>query len=80
MDAMQGGDLYQLQREAILRARETAKKAMPCEEASKVDTVSPKRPLFSSENMVIIAVLVLLLLNGCDDMMLIVALALVLII
>lgn len=79
MDAMQGGDLYQLQQEAILRARATAKKATPREGVAKVDTISKKLPLLSSENMVIIAVLALLLFNGCDDMMLILALALVLI-
>lgn len=79
MEAMQGGDLYQLQQEAISRARETAKKAISCKEESNIDTISKKQPLFSSENMVIIAVLALLLLNDCDDMMLILALALVLI-
>lgn len=79
MEAMQGGDLYQLQQEAISRARETAKRAISCKEESNIDTISKKQSLFSSENMVIIAVLALLLLNGCDDMMLILALALVLI-
>ena len=75
MEAMHGGDLYQLQQEAISRARETAKKAAQ-HESLKPEKVPVKLPQLSSDNMVIIAVLALLLLNGCHDMMLILALAL----
>lgn len=78
MESMQGGDLYQLQQEAIMRARETAKKAVPHE----MPQTSGKPSLltaFSSDSWIVLAVLAVLLLNGCDDMMLVLALALILI-
>ena len=74
MEPSYGGDLYQLQQEAIQRARETSQKAIK----------KPQdKPLLASnflsgnkDSIIIIAVLAVLLVNGCDDTMLILALAL----
>lgn len=78
MESMQGGDLYQLQQEAIMRARETAKKAVP-HETPPTSNKPSLLPAFSSDSWIVVAVLAVLLLNGCDDMMLVLALALILI-
>ncbi len=76
METFQGGDLYQMQQEAIKRARETAQKSTVRTESSA------KKPVLShigSDEMLLIAVLAVLLLNGCNDTLLILALACMLI-
>ncbi len=76
MESSYGGDLYQLQQEAIQRARATSQKAV---------NKPQDKPGFSlnflsdnKDNIIIISVLAVLLLNGCDDSMLIIALVLLL--
>ena len=69
MESIGGGDLYQLQQEAIRRARETAQKAAIKEQ--------PRHPLplpafaLKDDTLVIAAILAVLLLNGCRDTLLI---------
>ncbi len=79
MEAFQGGDLYQMQQEAIKRARETAEKASPKKEAVAVKDKMSFLPDIGSDGLIIVAVLAVLLLNGCNDMLLILALVLMLI-
>ncbi len=74
MESTYGGDLYQLQQEAIQRAKETSQKAV---------SKPPDKPMrsmnFLSDNkdsIIIVAILAILLLNGCEDTMLIMALVL----
>jgi|GEM_PF-5978792 len=76
MESTYGGDLYQLQQEAIQRARETSQKAV-----NKPNIKSTVPQNFLSDNkdsIIIIAVLAVLLLNGCEDTVLIMALVLLL--
>ncbi len=79
MEAFQGGDLYQMQQEAIKRARETAGKALPKKEPVAVKERKSLLSGIGSDGWIIVAVLAVLLLNGCDDMLLILALVLMLI-
>ncbi len=78
MEAFQGGDLYQMQQEAIKRARETAGKASPKTEPAAGKDKMSILPHIGSDGLIIVAVLAVLLLNGCDDMLLILALVLML--
>jgi hypothetical protein len=76
MESNYGGDLFQLQQEAIQRARETSQRAVKKPQNKPLLSLN-----FLSENkdsIIIVAVLAVLLLNGCDDTMLILALALLL--
>lgn len=73
MESNYGGDLYQLQQEAIQRAKETSQKAV---DRTSNKHVSSWNTLFKDKDCwILIAVLAVLLLNGCDDTMLILALA-----
>ena len=78
MDSMQGGDLYQLQQEAIVRARQTASRAV-AESVHKEESGRNLSAVFKSDNMPILAILLLLMVNGCEDKILILALLLLLI-
>ena len=76
MESTYGGDLYQLQKEAIQRARETSQKAVKKPQNKPILLMN-----FLSDNkdsIIIVAVLAILLLNGCEDTMLILALVLLL--
>ena len=76
MESNYGGDLYQLQQEAIQRARETSQKAV--KKPQNKPTFSLDFLSGNKDNIIIVAVLAILLLNGCNDTMLILALALLL--
>lgn len=76
MESTYGGDLYQLQQEAIQRARETSQKA--ANKPNIKSTVSQKFLSDNKDSIIIIAVLAVLLLNGCEDTVLIMALLLLL--
>ena len=74
MESTYGGDLYQLQQEAIQRAKETSQKAVKKQQNKPMLAMN-----FLSDNkdsIIIVAILAILLLNGCEDMMLMMALIL----
>ncbi len=64
-----GGDLYQMQQEAIARAKQTAQKANHPQKAETKKLIK-----FEADTMIVLAVLAVLLLNGCNDMLLVLAL------
>lgn len=79
---MQGGDLYRMQQEAIRRARETAQRACPPPPPPPASPKKPApiRPLLpgGQDTVLILGVLVLLLLDGCQDLLLFGALVFIL--
>lgn len=79
---MQGGDLYRMQQEAIRRARETAQRACPPPPPPPAPPKKPApiRPLLpgGQDTVLILGVLVLLLLDGCQDLLLFGALVFIL--
>lgn len=81
---MQGGDLYRMQQEAIRRAREMAQRACP-PPPPPPPPAPPKKPASirpilagGQDTVLILGVLLLLLLDGCQDLLLFGALVFIL--
>ena len=87
MDIISDGDLFRMQQEAIERARETARLAQSNPQETKPENkggFSLKRIIDSmnfksNDSLILIGVLLLLLSDGCEDELLILALIFLLI-
>ena len=69
---MSDGELYRMQNDAIRQAQETAKQSPDYNKAKNQKDVNP----ISSDKLIILAVLLLLMTDDCRDNMLLIALAL----